>query len=217
MHLPPGMVIFRPMFGVPLYRYHTVTSTNDVALRLAEEGAPEGTLVLADEQTEGRGRWGRSWHSPEGKGIWASLILRPEGEVGGDLSSWIALGIARALREVAGVEAEVKFPNDVTVGGRKLAGVLVERSTGAYIVGFGVNLLQRREDFPPELREVATSLFLETGKDWDAEDLLREILERIEEVYGRLRGSPRSGHRELRSSLRGFPQGEAHLEDDRPS
>ena len=180
------------MFGVPLYRYHTVTSTNDVALRLAEEGAPEGTLVLADEQTEGRGRWGRSWHSPEGKGIWASLILRPEGEVGGDLSSWIALGIARALREVAGVEAEVKFPNDVTVGGRKLAGVLVERSTGAYIVGFGVNLLQRREDFPPELREVATSLFLETGKDWDVEDLLREILERIEEVYGRLRGSPRS-------------------------
>ncbi|HIE03832.1 MAG TPA: biotin--[acetyl-CoA-carboxylase] ligase [Candidatus Latescibacteria bacterium] len=190
------------MFGVPLYKYRTVTSTNDVALRLAREGAPEGTLVLADEQTEGRGRWGRSWHSPEGKGIWASLILRSEG---GDLSSWTALAIARALREVAGVEAEVKFPNDVVVGGRKLAGVLVERSGGAYIVGFGVNLLQRKEDFPPELREVATSLYLETGKDWDAGDLLQEILERIEEVYRRLRGSSRGGHRELRSSLRGVP------------
>lgn len=173
-------------FGRPLYWYRIVGSTNDLALQLAREGAPEGTLVLAEVQTCGRGRWGRRWHSPEGKGIWASLILRPEADVGGALAVGVASGIAEALREMTGVEARTKRPNDVVVRGRKLAGVLVERGGEAYVVGFGVNVLQREDEFPPELRDRATSLLLETGRPWDREELLRGILEEVEKVYRRL-------------------------------
>jgi len=176
----------RGSLGRPLYKYQIVRSTNDLALQLAREGAPEGTLVLAEAQTGGRGRWGRGWHSPEGKGIWASLILRPEDDPGGTLAVGVASGIAEAIRETAGVDAQVKWPNDVVVGGRKLAGVLVERGGGAYVVGFGVNVLQAKEDFPPELRDRATSLFLETGRAWDREELLWGILEEVERAYRRL-------------------------------
>ena len=176
----------RGSFGKPLYKYQIVRSTNDLALQLAREGAPEGTLVLAEAQTGGRGRWGRRWLSPEGKGIWASLILRPEDDPGGTLAVGVASGIAEALRDRTGVDAEVKWPNDVVVGGRKLAGVLVERGGEAYVVGFGVNVLQAKEDFPPELRDRATSLLLETGRAWDREELLWGILEEVERAYRRL-------------------------------
>jgi BirA family biotin operon repressor/biotin-[acetyl-CoA-carboxylase] ligase len=159
-------------------------STNDDALRLAEEGAPEGTVVLADRQTLGRGRWARVWHSPPALGLYASVVLRPSRPIQ-ELPRF-GLAAAAAARDAcaAAVEAPValKWPNDVVAGGRKLAGVLVEtRTTGQtaawVVVGVGVNVNHGEGDFPPALRGVATSLrMLAGGRTVDREAIAAAFL-----------------------------------------
>jgi BirA family transcriptional regulator, biotin operon repressor / biotin---[acetyl-CoA-carboxylase] ligase len=152
-------------WGIPhLLLLDEVTSTNDVARTLAEEGAPHGTAVLADRQTAGRGRQGRSWHSPPGVGIWLSLVLRPAHLCAELLSLRVGLAAARALTPFASpAELTLKWPNDLLVGGRKLGGVLCEaawegQNARFVIAGVGVNALQEADDFPEEIRGVATSL-----------------------------------------------------------
>lgn len=151
----------------------SVDSTNNFAKRLAAGGAPEGTAVLARLQTGGRGRLGRSFSSPSDMGIYLSVILRPEANPTQllHLTAVAAEAAAEAIEAQTGLRAGIKWVNDLTAGGKKLAGILTELSVELesgqaeyVVVGIGVNCCQRPEDFPPELREIATSVRDQTGK-----------------------------------------------------
>ena len=150
----------------------SVSSTNDRLRRLASEGAHEGTVVLADHQSSGRGRMGRSWSSPAGLGVYFSVLLRPR-EAEGEPTRWslaAALAACEACRELTGRAVEIKWPNDLLCGGKKLGGVLAEARTQAgarteLTLGIGINVLQSTADFTGELAESATSLRLVAAGD----------------------------------------------------
>lgn len=151
-------------------------STNDEARALAAEGAPEGTLVMADRQTAGRGRLGRAWHSAPGLGLYLSVVLRPKEPAGriGRYALMAAVAACTACRTVAGERVRIKWPNDLLAGGAKLGGILAEVRSGAagqeLVVGLGVNVNHREMDFPEELRGAATSLrALRDGEPVDRE------------------------------------------------
>jgi BirA family biotin operon repressor/biotin-[acetyl-CoA-carboxylase] ligase len=180
--------------GRRLERHIETESTNDLALSAALAGAVHGAVYLAEHQSKGRGRQGRTWHSPPGTGLWFSLVLRfplPVGE------AWrITLGAGVAVAEAArslGVDAQVKWPNDVLADGRKLAGVLTEtrtegRTLAFSVLGIGVNVNQDREDFPPDLRRIATSLKAESGRHTDRTEFLCRALNLLEELLGEIPG-----------------------------
>jgi BirA family biotin operon repressor/biotin-[acetyl-CoA-carboxylase] ligase len=164
-------------------------STNDDAWEAAAGGAPSWTVVVADEQSAGRGRHGRAWHSPAGLGLYASLLVRPwhEHRTAGRYTIAAAVAAAEACR-ANGVAAEIEWPNDVYVGPRKLAGVLGEsRSAGpladAFVVGLGCNVHHREADFPEELRGRATSLALEGARIADRQRLLVEWLRLVRDLF----------------------------------
>ena len=171
-------------FGRPLLGYARVDSTNLVARILAEEGASEGTAVVAVEQTEGRGRLGRTWDSPPG-GLWMSVVLRPRLPV----TAWPLLGFAASLaaadavETVAGVPVRLKWPNDLVVEDRKLGGVLVEAGGTYAIAGVGINVNVPIEVFPPELRGMATSLETLLGRPVDLVTLAQQVLILLEQHY----------------------------------
>jgi BirA family biotin operon repressor/biotin-[acetyl-CoA-carboxylase] ligase len=156
------------MLGVPRRHLRQTDSTNLRARALAGQGAPHGTLVTATEQTAGRGRQGRSWVAPPGRALLLSLIVRPPGRL---LS--LAAGVAAA--EVAGPAAQIKWPNDVLLDGRKVAGILVEArpQDGWAVLGIGVNVAVALEDLPPELHGVAGTLGRAPG---EIEPTLRALL-----------------------------------------
>jgi BirA family transcriptional regulator, biotin operon repressor / biotin---[acetyl-CoA-carboxylase] ligase len=148
-------------FGSPHRHYRRIDSTNDEARRLAAGGAPHGTVVTAAEQTAGRGRQGRSWTAPPGKALLYSAILRPLDEHEALLPLTVPLAVCEAAEELSpGIGCAIKWPNDVWLQGRKLAGILIEaRPQGRWaVVGIGLNLSIARHEFPPELRETAISL-----------------------------------------------------------
>jgi BirA family biotin operon repressor/biotin-[acetyl-CoA-carboxylase] ligase len=213
------------MIGRRLYWFESTASTNDNAARLAEAGADEGTTVVAEMQTAGRGRHGRVWFSPRGAGLYASVIVRPGTALSDDenpaalltLASGVA--IAEAVRSVTGLPAEIKWPNDVVIGGRKLAGILAEAAVQAgalqfVVVGFGVNL--QPAAYPPELALRATSIEAETTRPADRAMMLAEILAALGERYADLRAERfdviLSAWRQLATSLPG-----AHVEWDSPA
>lgn len=184
-------------FGRPLLHYPAVTSTNDVARAAAESGAPSGTVVVAGEQTAGRGRLSRVWFSPPGQGLWTTLLVRPGAGRPG-LMTWLTplAGVAAALaiRRLCGVPVTLKWPNDLVVEGRKLGGILAESRMEPHggvcryaFIGLGLNVSQSAADFPPELGGRATSLTLEGAKGGggglDRAVLLACILNRLEEEY----------------------------------
>jgi len=161
----------------------TTGSTNDDARRLAAVGAPEGTVVLAEHQTEGRGRLGRSWESPEGTGLYLSVLLRPTEppESLGRYPIAAAVAVCTACRTFAGAGAVLKWPNDVLADGGKLAGVLSELRQGVsgaeLVLGIGVNVNQAGEDFEEALRGTATSLrMLRDGVTVDPEAVATALL-----------------------------------------
>ncbi len=173
--------------GRTLAFYESCGSTNDFALEMMSAGAPHGTLVVAETQTAGRGQRGRSWHSPPGVAIHASLVLRGEARNASPtlLVAAVGLGLAEGLEAATGADIGIKWPNDLWSVGRKLAGILVEArgfhpDRPAYVAGFGVNVNQRAEDFPPDLRSVATSLALRTGRRHDRAAVLRAVLAALE-------------------------------------
>src|SRR5512140_2750495 len=139
-------------FGTPHRHYRSTDSTNAVARELAAAGAPHGTVVTADEQTAGRGRQGRTWSAPAGRAILCSIVVR-------DPPRLLPLLTGVAVAETVGEGAQIKWPNDVWHRGRKVAGILVEGrpQEGWAVVGIGLNVALRREDFPPELRDIATT------------------------------------------------------------
>jgi len=172
-------------------RYFDQTdSTNLRAKAMAAAGAPEGTLVIAEEQTQGRGRRGRNWFSPSGAGIYMSLIIRPAilPQEAPRFALLTATAVAEAIRDTTMVETRIKWPNDILVGGKKLGGILTEISTDMdkveyMIIGLGINVNLDREAFPPDLRELGTSIRMELGRSLPRIPLAMCILERFEETY----------------------------------
>jgi BirA family biotin operon repressor/biotin-[acetyl-CoA-carboxylase] ligase len=158
------------------------------AAERAEAGSPEGTLVTADEQTVGRGRLGRDWHSPSRSGLYFSLVLRPPVSAAQAMSITLAcgLGVARGIGRTCGQQADIRWPNDVLLGGKKCCGILVDLVANGdraryVIVGVGVNVNQ--QSFPPALDGIATSLSRETGCEWARDVLLESILAELERYY----------------------------------
>ena len=174
--------------------YDRVGSTNDLALQCGVDGAEEGTLILAESQTQGRGRHGRRWHAPPGSSILASVILRHRlraDQVG--LPNLIgAIAIATAINESTDLSTRIKWPNDVLIQGKKVSGVLTELEYDRhrhpfFVMGFGVNVNTTRADLPEELRCSATSLQIESERQISRVTILQAILHRLEENYVRLK------------------------------
>jgi BirA family biotin operon repressor/biotin-[acetyl-CoA-carboxylase] ligase len=164
--------------------YTYVESTASTQLLLAPDAA-EGTVVVADEQTEGRGRLGRRWLAPPGTSLLCSVQLRPAvpGERLPELTGVAARACAEAVAALTGLEPELKFPNDLLVEGRKVAGVLAEAREGRIVLGVGVNVNVSEEELPVEVDGPATSLLVETGREVDRAELLIELLDRLERRY----------------------------------
>ena len=165
------------IFGRRVHWLEMASSTNDIAARLAEGGAEPGTVVAAEAQTSGRGRMGRSWFSPPGAGLYVSVVLAPDPPQLLTLAAGVAL--ADGIHASTGLQAEIKWPNDLLVGKRKLAGILAEAAAQAgrlafVILGFGVNL--RPAAYPPELADRATSIEAELHRPADRAVILAEIL-----------------------------------------
>ena len=178
------------IMGTQVHAYRSLKSTNDLAADLAEHGAPEGTVVTSEEQTRGRGRLGRTWHSPGGTGIYISFILRPSvaPERAPGISVLTALALADTLVKRFPKGVQIKWPNDVLVSGRKVAGILTELNAergriNYVIVGVGINANQKRDDFPEELRDRATSLRVACRHAVNRPELLREFLHQFEKEY----------------------------------
>ncbi|HEY3368570.1 MAG TPA: biotin--[acetyl-CoA-carboxylase] ligase [Symbiobacteriaceae bacterium] len=190
--LLPGLTTER--FGRQIEYREAVPSTNDLAKELARAGAPEGFLVITDEQTAGRGRLGRSWTTPGGTALAMSLVLRPTlpPHHAPRITLTAAVAVAEAVREVTGLPAGIKWPNDVQIGGRKLCGILTEMESEMLsqvtfvVLGVGLNVNVPREAMPEAFRESATSLLLETGAPVPRAPLARAVLVRLEAAYEEL-------------------------------
>jgi BirA family biotin operon repressor/biotin-[acetyl-CoA-carboxylase] ligase len=187
--------------GGPIVHLDVTDSTNDRAAVLAGAGAPHGTLVVAEEQTAGRGRQGRAWLAPRGRSLTLSIVVRAEREVLEFLPLASAVAVCEACEQVAAVRCAVKWPNDVWVDGRKLAGILVEGrpQEGWAVLGIGLNADAGAEELEPELRVSATSLRIATGRPADRERVLEALLGRL---AARLTGSAGDGRRRVLSALR---------------
>jgi BirA family biotin operon repressor/biotin-[acetyl-CoA-carboxylase] ligase len=154
--------------------------------RLLGDQHSEGAVALTEEQTEGRGRLGRSWLSPPGASLLFSVLLEPPIETARlpELTVVAGEACAQAIGDVTGIEPEIKLPNDVLIGGRKTAGILAEARDGRVVLGIGVNVNVSAPDLPQGIDPPATSLLLETGSEVDRVELLVEILDRLERAYG---------------------------------
>ncbi len=165
--------------------FPTIDSTNTALKRMAREGAPEGLVLIADTQTAGRGRLGRSFFSPHGSGLYFSILLRPETFDPGRLTTLAAVVTADAISSLFGLEVGIKWVNDLFFEGKKLCGILAEGvGNGLAVLGIGVNLC--RSAFPPELADIATSIEDITGKRPDRDPLAATLIRGFDEA-------PRSG------------------------
>ena len=172
----------------------TARSTNEVVAARARAGEPAGLVLVAEQQSAGRGRLGRSWESPPRAGLTLSVLLRPALPPGrlGWVSLWGGLAVARALREQTGLDAVLKWPNDVMVGGRKVCGLLAEVPVeGAVVLGIGLNVSTSRAELPVD---TATSLLLEGATTTDRDTVLRAVLRSLTQVL--VEASP-AGYRAL--------------------
>ena len=170
-----------------LYWYSQIDSTNTQAKQLAKQGAPQGTVLVAGNQTAGRGRMGRSFQSPGGQGVYLSVILRPNCAPTDLMHLTCAVGVAmvNAVEKTCGIRPQVKWINDLVIGSKKLGGILTEMSLANGIVdyavvGIGINCLQQEKDFPAEIASLATSLSLACGKQVSPQHLAAEM---ISELY----------------------------------
>jgi BirA family biotin operon repressor/biotin-[acetyl-CoA-carboxylase] ligase len=181
------------VIGRDIRVFEQTTSTNDVIEKLARDGVKEGVVVFAESQTRGRGRLGRNWISPERKGLWFSILLRPDlrPQETTQLTVASATALRRAIQSETGLKPEIKWPNDILIGGKKVAGILTELSAELdrvkhVILGIGVDINQGAGEFPPELRKLATSLKIETGKAIERPELAAEILRELDFDYARI-------------------------------
>ena len=183
----------RRVIGRDIRVFQETTSTNDVIEKLARDGVKEGVVVFAESQTRGRGRLGRKWMSPASRGLWFSVLLRPDlrPQEATRLTVASATALRRAIELQTGLAPQIKWPNDILVDGRKVAGILTELNAELdhikYIVlGIGVDVNLNASDFPVELRKVATSLKAETGKPVSRSDLAVAVLQELDRDYARI-------------------------------
>src|SRR5271163_4453537 len=178
------------LFGKHISHFFRTDSTNRVALELGHAGEPEGAVVVAEEQTAGRGRAGRAWHSECGTGIYVTLLLRPRlAPVQAPLLTMMAgISAQTAVAAVTGLNVDLKWPNDLLIGGKKVGGILTEMHAEPTLVKFvivGIGLNVNQENFPGELASQATSLRAETGKWHSRMELLARLLREFENDYNR--------------------------------
>lgn len=185
----PGQII-----GRDIRVFQETQSTNDVAEKLARDGVAEGAVVFAEAQTRGRGRLGRKWLSPRGKGLWFSVLLRPDlrPQAATQLTVAAATSLVRAIHSITGLNADIKWPNDIFIRGKKVAGVLTELNAELdhikyLILGIGVDVNLASSDLPADLRKIATSLKIEVGRPFRRADLAAAILHELDRDYERIR------------------------------
>ncbi len=176
--------------GNEILVFKKTTSTNDVAQRLAREGYPEGVVIFAESQSDGRGRQGRKWISPANKGLWFTLLLRPKVsmQVVSQLTMISGVAVVTALRKSTGLPLSIKWPNDIQCYGRKIGGVLVEagwekQEMPYAAIGIGINVNIEKADFPEELRDIASSLKIEADKFFHPPTLATDILFEFAHCY----------------------------------
>lgn len=176
--------------GSDIRFFEQTDSTNKVALNLAFRGAPEGTVVIADSQTGGRGRLGRSWFSPPGKNIYTSIIIRPaiDPAVSSQVTLMTGVAVAELLETFCPGRIDLKWPNDVLANGRKICGILAESRATAVkvdyiVIGIGINVNMGKSDIDEDLRDIATSLKIETGQDVPREELAAQLYRGFEKWY----------------------------------
>jgi BirA family biotin operon repressor/biotin-[acetyl-CoA-carboxylase] ligase len=188
-------VLDRELAGTPfagkIRHFPSIHSTNTLAMREAEQGQESNTVYLADEQTCGRGRGAHEWHSAAGSGLYVSILVRPTIAPADVLWLSLATGLAAqaAMREVTSVAPDIRWPNDLLFSGRKLGGILTELNAEVTrvrhaVIGIGINVHQ--PSFPPQLAPLATSLKIETGRDWSRQDLLVALLRHLHQEIDRL-------------------------------
>jgi BirA family transcriptional regulator, biotin operon repressor / biotin---[acetyl-CoA-carboxylase] ligase len=176
--------------GQVIHYEESVDSTQKIAHRLANSDAPEGVVVIAEEQVLGRGRMERNWHSPKYTGIWMSMILRPKIPIAKapQLTLITAVAVVQAIEELTELSPQIKWPNDILIEGKKVTGILTELQAEAdrifsLIIGIGMNVNQAKADFPEELKSIATSLAIEKGEKVSRAALIRSVLTNIERLY----------------------------------
>ena len=181
------------LIGHELYYFPQTGSTNDDAFRLGMEGLPEGTVVLADSQTKGKGRMARVWHSPAGFNIYTSLILRPNLKPADapQISLVAGVAVAELLKQHCSGRVELKWPNDVLVTGRKICGILAQMKTAGenvdfVVVGIGVNVNIPQNQFPEEILDTAVSLSSDAGREINRHDLIISLYENFAKWYRKL-------------------------------
>jgi BirA family biotin operon repressor/biotin-[acetyl-CoA-carboxylase] ligase len=173
-------------FAGKLHYFATIGSTSTHAMAQADEGAPDGSVYFAEEQTAGRGRGAHSWASPAGTGLYFSVLLRPRLSPGDALWFSLAAGLAvhAAVERVTSLQADIRWPNDLLLGRHKFCGILTEMNAEVtrvrhLVIGIGINV--RQPEFPDEIRRIATSLRIETGRDWPRQKILAAVLTELED------------------------------------
>jgi BirA family biotin operon repressor/biotin-[acetyl-CoA-carboxylase] ligase len=181
------------VIGRDIRVFQETTSTNDIVEKLARDGVKEGAVVFAESQTQGRGRLGRKWISPAGKGLWFSVLLRPDlrPQAARQLTVVAATALARAIRSQTNLTPEIKWPNDILIRGKKVAGILTELSAELdhvkyIILGIGVDVNLNASEFPAEVRKIATSLKIESGHAIIRAQLAAAILDELDFDYSRI-------------------------------
>jgi len=178
------------VFGHQIHYFETVESTQNLARAAAEAGALEGTLFLAEQQVKGRGRMGRGWISPRGKGIWMSMVLRPSVPIhfAPQLTLLTAVALCRSLKRLTGLQIGIKWPNDLLIEGKKISGILLESAAEderlRYVIaGIGISVNLEEADYPAELLEKATSLRISGEQKWSREEIIADFLKEWEQLY----------------------------------
>jgi len=188
------------ILGREIIYLDNVDSTNNYAKKISSEGCLEGTVVVSEQQSSGRGRLGRDWHSERGKGIWMSVVLRPsiESERVQIITLAAAVAVVKAINYVTGIETGIKWPNDILLDGKKLCGILTEMSSEVerinyLILGIGINVSQSKNDFPENLREQATSLKIfsqslnnEDFVVFNRSEIIKSVLFELEQMYNKI-------------------------------
>ncbi|UOR12483.1 biotin--[acetyl-CoA-carboxylase] ligase [Halobacillus amylolyticus] len=176
--------------GHNLQHFEEVTSTQEVVHQLAKQGKPHGTVVIADKQVQGKGRMSRNWDSPKGKGIWMSILLRPEllPYQAPQLTLLAATVLAEVIAEQSSILPQIKWPNDLLVNHKKVSGILTEMQAEQdqiqYVVlGIGINVNQTESDIPEELQHKASSLQIESQQQWSIQGTIQRILQQFERTY----------------------------------
>jgi BirA family biotin operon repressor/biotin-[acetyl-CoA-carboxylase] ligase len=201
------------LFAARIHHYFRTGSTNAEALAAAAAGEPEGSVFLAEEQTSGRGRGGHGWHSEKSAGIYLSVLLRPAMSPAEVLTLTLASGLAArtAVKHVTGVDADLRWPNDLLLGERKFCGILAEMHAEAtrvrhVVVGIGLNV--NHESLPADLRTSATSLRIATGRSWSRVELTAALLKAMDREYRALTGVDAAAARE--SVMRRFVESSSY-------